>query len=80
MLSNVCHSRVPEVSAIWAWHNHLEARAAAAGRAPLLVNLDETSVPLVFTHRRGYMRQKKSIQIFIFVPVLPLCSFEVQFV
>ena len=33
--------------------NYLLAAATAAGKRPLLLNLDETSVPLTFTHSKG---------------------------
>jgi len=41
------------VSACWHWYNWLSASAAAAGKQELLLKLDETSVPLICTHRGG---------------------------
>ena len=35
------------------WANHLNASAIAAGKTPLLLNLDETNVPIVYVHSRG---------------------------
>ena len=39
-----------QASAIWGWSNWLLAEAARGGKAALLLNLDETSVHLAFTH------------------------------
>ena len=42
-----------QASAIWGWSNWLLAEAARGGKAALLLNLDETSVHLAFTHCGG---------------------------
>ena len=41
----------PQAFAAWQWCNFCRAEAARLGRHPLLLNLDETSVPLGFTPR-----------------------------
>ena len=38
---------------MWSWSQWLLDKAKASGKIPLLMNLDETSVPLEFTHSRG---------------------------
>ena len=38
---------------MWSWSQWLIEKARASGKVPLLINLDETSVPLEFTHGRG---------------------------
>ena len=42
-----------QVAVSWSWFNHLIASAAAVEKRPLLINLDETSVPLTFVHTKG---------------------------
>jgi hypothetical protein len=37
----------------WQWSQHLHRQARRLGKVPLLLNLDETSVPVVFTHGKG---------------------------
>ena len=37
----------------WQWSQHLHRQARHLGKVPLLLNLDETSVPIVFTHAQG---------------------------
>ena len=44
---------IDEAAVSWAWMNHLIAAASALGKRPLLINLDETSVPLSFVHSKG---------------------------
>jgi hypothetical protein len=39
--------------AVWRWSNYLHDQCAARGKRPLLINLDETSVPVVFAHVKG---------------------------
>ena len=46
-----------QASACWQWYNWLSASAAAAGKQELLLNLDETSVPLICTHGGGNVMQ-----------------------
>ena len=38
---------------MWSWSQWLIAKAKSSGKEPLFINLDETSVPLEFTHGRG---------------------------
>ena len=38
---------------MWSWSQWLIEKAKANGKEPLLLNLDETSIPLEFTHARG---------------------------
>ena len=42
-----------EATLTWKWCQWLCQKARAAGKVPLLLNLDETAVPLEFTHTRG---------------------------
>ena len=37
----------------WQWSQHLHRQCLQQGKEPLLLNLDETSVPVVFTHGKG---------------------------
>ena len=37
----------------WKWCQWLCQKARAAGKVPLLLNLDETAVPLEYTHTKG---------------------------
>ena len=37
----------------WSWCQWLCQKARAAGKVPLMLNLDETAVPLEYTHTRG---------------------------
>jgi hypothetical protein len=39
--------------AVWRWSDYLHDQCAARGKRPLLINLDETSVPVVFAHVKG---------------------------
>ena len=50
-------SMIPMVQALvsWQWSQHLHRQARQQGNVPLLLNLDETSVPVVFTHAKGNM-------------------------
>ena len=38
---------------VWQWNAHLLQKAAVLGKVPLLINFDETSVPLVHTGLKG---------------------------
>ena len=38
---------------MWSWTNWLAAKAAESGKELLLLNLDETSIPMTFTHADG---------------------------
>ena len=38
---------------MWSWCQWLCQKARTSGKTPLLINLDETAVPLEFTHARG---------------------------
>ena len=49
LLSHPC----PQAAAIWGWSNWLAAEAIRAGKELLLLNLDETPIPLTFPHTRG---------------------------
>ena len=42
-----------EATLTWKWCQWLCQKARAGGKVPLLLNLDETAVPLEFTHTRG---------------------------
>ena len=42
-----------EVGAVWAWSNYLERCAEADGRRVLAMNLDESSLPAIFSHLKG---------------------------
>ena len=42
-----------QAKAFFQWCNYLRDRAAATGKEALYVNLDETPVPICFTHVRG---------------------------
>ena len=42
-----------QAAAVWSWCNWLTAEATNAGKTLLLLNLDETPVPLTFTHSQG---------------------------
>ena len=42
-----------QATGMWSWSQWLLDKAKASGKVPLLMNLDETSVPLEFTHARG---------------------------
>ena len=42
-----------QAAAVWSWCNWLTAEATNAGKTLLLLNLDETPVPLTFTHAQG---------------------------
>ena len=50
-------SMIPMVQVLvsWQWSQHLHRQARQQGNVPLLLNLDETSVPVVFTHAKGNM-------------------------
>ena len=39
----------------WQWAQYLLRTCREIGKQPLLLNLDETSVPVVFTHGKGNM-------------------------
>ena len=38
---------------MWQWSQHLHRQCLLQGKEPLLINLDETSVPVVFTGGKG---------------------------
>ena len=42
-----------QAAAVWSWCNWLTAEATRAGKTLLLLNLDETPIPLTFTHSQG---------------------------
>ena len=42
-----------EVSVVWQWCNWLAEESRREGKTLLLLNLDETSIPLAFTHAEG---------------------------
>jgi hypothetical protein len=42
-----------QAEVVWQWSRFLFKRAAAIGKKPLLLNLDETAVPVVFTSVKG---------------------------
>ena len=42
-----------QAAAVWGWCNWLTAEATRAGKTLLLLNLDETPIPLTFTHSQG---------------------------
>ena len=54
-----CHALAPpplppfQAFAVWRWSNYLHDQCACRGKQPLLINLDETSVPVVFAHVKG---------------------------
>ena len=41
------------MAAVWSWMNWLAEKARASGKEMLLLNLDETSIPVTFTHEGG---------------------------
>ena len=47
------HPPCPQAAAVWGWSNWLDAEATRAGKELLLFNLDETPIPLTFTHSQG---------------------------
>ena len=47
---------------MWSWCQWLCQKARTNGKVPLLINLDETSIPLEFTHARGNIIAKLSRQ------------------
>ena len=44
---------VTQVTAFFQWCNYLTDQVTAIGKEPLYVNLDETPIPVCFTHVRG---------------------------
>ena len=44
------------------WGNYLYASAIGAGKTPLLLNLDETNVPVVYVHSRGTYMLDKAVE------------------
>ena len=55
----------PQAQLTWSWSQWLCSRAVADGKIPLLLNLDETAVPLEFTFGRGniiYKERRKKIK------------------
>ena len=43
----------PEANVFWQWSQYLVRDTEARGKRPLLVNLDETSIPVIFTQQAG---------------------------
>ena len=47
---------------MWQWSRYLCLQATADGKRPLLLNLDETAVPVVFTGQKGTVMVKNGAQ------------------
>lgn len=50
-----------QANAMWQWSQYLHKRAHEKGRRPLLINLDETSVPVTFSSVKGTVIVKDSL-------------------
>ena len=50
------------MGAVWAWSNYLERCAEADGRRVLAMNLDESSLPAIFSHLKGNVARAAAAQ------------------
>jgi hypothetical protein len=52
-VARIVDRETAQATALWQWSAHLVDKARALGKQPLFLNLDESSMPIVFTNGKG---------------------------